>query len=233
MSWSQEADERKGTAVEAEDEFQGPDTSSLAAFLLSLLSYTPVTRDYDTASSSSEESDEDSDGHERHPEGAAGGFGEGWVEDGTTVLGTTRMVKRDEPPVSPTPLRIPLRLPDMSDESALLTDPMRTIICAALPALAQGREWVLLYRSDSYAYAEPVRGRRLSLFLFGWQYCQARDVASDPVPQKHASRGAMSVGGGGQGGDSVRGLVIRAFVAIDKEEVPGGRVGEWDKGSHD
>ena len=74
------------------------------------------------------------------------GFDDGWLEEGTTVLGTTRLVKRDEPPASPPPLRSPLRLPEMSDDSALLTDPMRTIICGALPALAQGREWVLLYR---------------------------------------------------------------------------------------
>lgn len=46
-------------------------------------------------------------------------------------------------PVSPSS---PQRLPPLSEESLLLTHDMRQGICAALPALSQGREWMLLYR---------------------------------------------------------------------------------------
>jgi hypothetical protein len=42
--------------------------------------------------------------------------------------------------------RSPLRLPELSEESFLLTQESRLVLYSGLPALAQGREWVLLYR---------------------------------------------------------------------------------------
>lgn len=48
----------------------------------------------------------------------------------------------------PSTPRSPVKLPDMSDESFLLKEQYRFMIYSYLPAIAQGREWVLLYRSN-------------------------------------------------------------------------------------
>ncbi|KAL2610935.1 hypothetical protein R1flu_022627 [Riccia fluitans] len=40
----------------------------------------------------------------------------------------------------------PLVLPEMSDESVLIPEALRTVLYSALPMLALGRQWVLLYR---------------------------------------------------------------------------------------
>lgn len=58
-------------------------------------------------------------------------------------------------PCSPAPFRQPLRspflrLPSMSDTSSLLTEDIRSFLHPALPTLAKGRQWVLLYSTEKH-----------------------------------------------------------------------------------
>ncbi|KAL2651256.1 hypothetical protein R1flu_019384 [Riccia fluitans] len=44
----------------------------------------------------------------------------------------------------------PLVLPEMSDESVLIPEALRTVLYSALPTLALGRQWVLLYSTAKH-----------------------------------------------------------------------------------
>ncbi|CAI7791363.1 unnamed protein product [Closterium sp. NIES-53] len=60
------------------------------------------------------------------------------------------------------PLMSP-RLPDMMEESFLLSDTCRSVICQSLPAIASGREWVLLYSTFKHGISLSTLYRRSSM----------------------------------------------------------------------
>ncbi|XP_043698380.1 uncharacterized protein LOC122649081 isoform X2 [Telopea speciosissima] len=54
-------------------------------------------------------------------------------------------------------------LPDISEPSLLLSEKTRTALCASLPALVQGRKWVLLYSTWRHGISLSTLYRRSSL----------------------------------------------------------------------
>jgi hypothetical protein len=148
----------------------GPDTSSLSAFLLNLLSSDKSDKDEKAlgfgrrpGALASHSGDETPD-HSRHgDEQCVPGEGQ---EEANTQRGefydvdwllVDEHVKVSNPVTIPSRSRkkqLPSisadRLPRMSDESALLSDDIRCSIHPALPTLAKGRRWVLLYSTEKH-----------------------------------------------------------------------------------
>ncbi|CAM6093346.1 unnamed protein product [Calypogeia fissa] len=163
----------------SEEEYVGPDTSSLTAFLASLLSLSEptTTNNHDKAadgSDSEEDTSASSSLHKSEQEFQQGklfvaepiGVDKLVQEDFPSTSGgddldadwqivsekdlinsryfdcpkVQVMQQQDDPPQAP-----PVKLPDMSDVSALLPTDLRRVIYSSLPTLAKGRQWVLLY----------------------------------------------------------------------------------------
>lgn len=59
------------------------------------------------------------------------------------VIPSKVVPRSDIEPPKKSPLRKP---PELSEPSVMLTEATRSLLCTALPALAMGRQWVLLYR---------------------------------------------------------------------------------------
>lgn len=57
----------------------------------------------------------------------------------------------------------PRKLPEMSDESFLLSESNRSVICDSLPAIANGRDWVLLYSTIRHGISLLTLYRRCAL----------------------------------------------------------------------
>eukprot|EP00271_Cylindrocystis_brebissonii_P007411 TRINITY_DN20926_c0_g1_i1.p1 TRINITY_DN20926_c0_g1~~TRINITY_DN20926_c0_g1_i1.p1 ORF type:complete len:495 (-),score=87.90 TRINITY_DN20926_c0_g1_i1:531-2015(-) len=71
------------------------------------------------------------------------------------------------PPLTPSTPRSPLKLPQMSEESLLLDNSARAAIYNMLPALARGREWVLLYSTAKHGISLLTLYRRSALSASG------------------------------------------------------------------
>eukprot|EP00246_Nothoceros_aenigmaticus_P017572 TRINITY_DN86_c0_g2_i1.p1 TRINITY_DN86_c0_g2~~TRINITY_DN86_c0_g2_i1.p1 ORF type:complete len:368 (-),score=63.36 TRINITY_DN86_c0_g2_i1:750-1853(-) len=178
VSRSQDKSEtaQKGAPVtkESKEEFNGPDTSSLTAFLLSLLSCSEAgvrcaddiqsTDDYhEVAEAPAEASTSEGKPRVRKPQSAvvenmeAGGSSNNRgrtlredPEEGEWQLVSEQDLEMEAtvgfvPGQKHRPFVPPEQLPGMSEASVLLTDDFRSFIYSALPTLAQGRTWVLLY----------------------------------------------------------------------------------------
>ncbi|CAI5471265.1 unnamed protein product [Closterium sp. Yama58-4] len=65
--------------------------------------------------------------------------------------------------VSSSSSSVTLVLPDMMEESFLLSDTCRSVICQSLPAIASGREWVLLYSTFKHGISLSTLYRRSSM----------------------------------------------------------------------
>eukprot|EP00897_Mesotaenium_endlicherianum_P008483 jgi/Mesen1/7663/ME000400S06855 len=231
-------------SIDSEDEFSGPDTSSLTAFLLSLLSYSGRGKQNDGESTSSGDEDDDSfysdddevdsrearrliegvspsgdshteqdvwgdpslvspgenlagssdahrweDGSREGVEGGAASPFHGAQQDAAALRKTmscaeggaaaasdkaqelSRWHSESMPPLPQlvpqpmSPVRSPRspKLPAMAEESFLLTDFLRAPICSNLPALASGREWVLLYSTIKHGISLLTLYRRSAL----------------------------------------------------------------------
>lgn len=152
----------------------GPDTSSLSAFLLNLLSTDKSERTNGdeprlgfgrlgfrtkgTASHSGDQTPENQSRHRGEPQSPD--------EDRNAQRGEFYdvdwlLVDEHVKPSNPVPIPArsqkkqlqsisPDRLPRMSDSSSLLTDEIRCCIHPALPTLTKGRRWVLLYSTEKH-----------------------------------------------------------------------------------
>jgi hypothetical protein len=138
------------------DDDYGPDTSSLTAFLLSLLS-TSETRN---ARKSNIDALEDK---------ASGSTSYSWhqhsdISDDEHVLNPQRSSDdesiKSEPFLSFSQLAsptTPVRLPPLSDKSVLLSEGFRAFLYLALPNIVKGRHWVLLYRYlEAFSFCTSV-----------------------------------------------------------------------------
>lgn len=167
---------KKGGPVtkESKEEYNGPDTSSLTAFLLSLLSCSEAgvrcaddgqsnddyheVREGPTEPSTSQPKPRgrkvQSDGSSKEQEGNASTRGRTssndpeeseWQLVSEQDLGMEGVVE-SAPGQKQRALLAPEQLPVMSEDSVLLTEDFRSFVYSALPTLARGRQWVLLYR---------------------------------------------------------------------------------------
>jgi hypothetical protein len=175
----------------SKEEYVGPDTSSLTAFLANLLSLSePSSADNNEQTADSSESEGDTSGcssesklergSDKSEQGkydlvASGGVEKCDKEDlpstsGGDDLGEWQLISDQDlinsryfesptvqvmqeaaeqlQPQSQLTSR-PLKLPEMSNGSELLSENLRSAIYAHLPTLAKGRQWVLLYRYDA------------------------------------------------------------------------------------
>ncbi|KAL2634038.1 hypothetical protein R1flu_005517 [Riccia fluitans] len=57
----------------------------------------------------------------------------------------------------------PLVLPEMSDESVLIPEALRTMLYSALPTLALGRQWVLLYSTAKHGISLRTLYRKAAI----------------------------------------------------------------------
>lgn len=121
---------------ELEDKMLGPDTSSFKAFLYSFLSSSN-----DLASE--EECSESSRGRKC---------------DGSDHCGLEMKIL--QPPVENL---LNVRLPDVSEPSLLLSEKARWSLYTSLPAVAQGRKWVLLYSTWRHGISLSTLYRRSML----------------------------------------------------------------------
>ncbi|KAL3691151.1 hypothetical protein R1sor_004802 [Riccia sorocarpa] len=196
---------------EPNEDFEGPDTSSLTAFVLSLLSCTEskskekadkrkedekVNDDGEGATSSQNrvvrsrrESDNKKTGtivdntqageellegvvlkEEKEGKGdAPGHVGDDpdteWQLVSETDLAASKPALDGLPqelsvPDSPSK---PLVLPEMSDESILMPETLRTVVYSALPTLALGRQWVLLYSTAKHGISLRTLYRKAAI----------------------------------------------------------------------
>lgn len=145
---------------------QGPDTSSLSAFLMNLLTSDKndngggnKSLGFGRGRAGAENQSPLQSRFHREPSGAA-------EEEGTAQNGefydvdwllVDEHVKVSDPVGIPPrnskkklPSNTPDRLPGMSDQSRLLSDDTRCSIHPALPTLARGRRWVLLYSTEKH-----------------------------------------------------------------------------------
>lgn len=129
---------------------EGPDTSSLSAFLINLLSSDKNGRG--SSSPRSRLRHQSSEGMEDDANAQSGEFYDvDWllVDDHVKVsdpvsVPPPRTQKKQLPSIAPD------RLPRMSDHSCLLSADLRCSIQPALPTLAKGRRWVLLYSTEKH-----------------------------------------------------------------------------------
>ncbi|CAI5522376.1 unnamed protein product, partial [Closterium sp. Naga37s-1] len=145
---------RVPSTLGVDEEFEGPDTSSLAAFLLSLISINPRGNkaSSDTCSESGG-SYADSDFEE-----------EDYEEVGEEDTGVVEVMGREEWYRAVWVQQDRMGgLPDMMEESFLLSDTCRSVICQSLPAIASGREWVLLYSTFKHGISLSTLYRRSSM----------------------------------------------------------------------
>ncbi|MCO5548079.1 hypothetical protein L7F22_001536 [Adiantum nelumboides] len=167
----QEFQQRSGTGIETagcmEDEY-GPDTTSLTAFLLSLLSSS--NNSSRRSSDSPEESDTEQDGDARSSlsglrgpnksnddsssnkaialsnEGSERRVHPLQVDEDVSNSFKSRLqdaVHQAAPSASP-------RLPPMSEDSVLLSESFRAILNSAMPIIVKDRHWILLYSTAKH-----------------------------------------------------------------------------------
>ncbi|KAG0582481.1 hypothetical protein M758_3G062800 [Ceratodon purpureus] len=152
----------------------GPDTSSLSAFLMNLLSSEKGEKEEKgtlgfgwggsrpgvVASRSGDQTPDRSRGRgeqcvsgEVHEEGNTQ-RGEFYDVDWLLVDEHVKVSNPVSIPPKPQKKQLPSissdRLPRMSDDSSLLSDDVRCCIHPALPTLAKGRRWVLLYSTEKH-----------------------------------------------------------------------------------
>ncbi|KAI5063102.1 hypothetical protein GOP47_0021649 [Adiantum capillus-veneris] len=161
-----EFQQRSGTSIETpggiEDEY-GPDTTSLTAFLLSLLSSSDNSSR--RGSDSAEESDTEQDGsagslgHNKANDDAGNnkimGFGSEGSERRVHPLEVSEVVSNSfksrlqaashQAATSASP-----RLPPMSEDSLLLSESFRALLYSAMPIIVKDRHWILLYSTAKH-----------------------------------------------------------------------------------
>ncbi|XP_010937456.1 uncharacterized protein [Elaeis guineensis] len=163
----------------------GPDTSSFTAFLISLLSPSdsgshPVedlnehhAEMVDTALASEimENSGKksllsrgkQSLGRAIHKAARLSGLRQS-SEPKTKVVNESKLVEHEMKPVKvPQEVASQFSLPDMSEPSLLLSEDLRNALYAALPALVQGRNWLLLYSTWRHGISLSTLYRRSML----------------------------------------------------------------------
>ncbi|BBN13055.1 protein MpOXR3 [Marchantia polymorpha subsp. ruderalis] len=190
---------------ESKDDFRGPDTSSLTAFLLSLLSCTESSSKYKNDQSNEETTGSDEQESATSSQNrAVRSRREGDNKIVTTVdpqsgeellegvnekdgKGDTPTPVGDDPDaewqlVSETDVAVSksaqdaagqlsapespskhVILPDMSEESSLIPETLRTVVYSALPTLALGRQWVLLYSTIKHGISLRTLYRKAAI----------------------------------------------------------------------
>lgn len=137
----------------------GPDTSSFPAFLLNLLSIDNKTSNDGGENSSILGFGRAALGFRNQPqaqpqpaedEGSNAQKGEFYDVDWLLVDEHVKVTPAVNIPRKQLSTITPDRLPRMSDTSSLLTDEIRCSIHPALPTLAKGRRWVLLYSTEKH-----------------------------------------------------------------------------------
>ncbi|XP_074588044.1 uncharacterized protein LOC141843924 [Curcuma longa] len=150
----------------------GPDTSSFTAFLISLLSSSKSgnhpTGDPNEHHAKAKETISTSASIESS--GRISLFTRGRRTLGKVINKTAKIRAAYEPELSGNNLRPVAKddntyfdLPDMSEQSMLLSDDIRAALYSSLPALVKGTNWVLLYSTRRHGISLSTLYRRSAL----------------------------------------------------------------------
>ncbi|XP_074590530.1 uncharacterized protein LOC141846397 [Curcuma longa] len=150
----------------------GPDTSSFTAFLISLLSSSKSgnhpTGDQNEHHAKAKETISTSASIESS--GKISLFTKGRRALGKVINKTAKISSAYEPELSGNNLRPVAKddntyfdLPDMSEQSMLLSDNIRAALYSSLPALVKGTNWVLLYSTRRHGISLSTLYRRSAL----------------------------------------------------------------------
>ncbi|KAJ7559913.1 hypothetical protein O6H91_04G106600 [Diphasiastrum complanatum] len=177
---------------DSRDEFRGPDTTSLSAFLYSFFSSSEAEGHGADDQLFRQRLDEDSrsrfsSGQLRlaasasnqilqketlddivRKKGISSGFEDEDLEEADWHLVSKHEVgnqlRTDSQAQTQKPLNVCiLKLPSMSETSSLLSEPLRQSLLSALPTLARGRQWTLIYSTQRHGISLLTLYRRSSI----------------------------------------------------------------------